>query len=240
MLDATIKGALGMATKIKTNAWYENPCQNHVLARSVDKFEIVRAPKLEVVQDNDIVVGFEAATRITTANGESAIADIKVGDRILTRDNGVQVVRWIGSKTVSGQGYLAPILIREGALGNTRDVRVSPQHRMLLQGWKAEMLFGDSEVLAAANVLINDLKIRAMPCARVTYMQMLFDDHEIVRAEGCWTESYQPDAANMAALDVQARSRLLDLFPELQTQNTYGCARFSIKEKDAKSFFELV
>jgi len=176
--------------------------------------------------DNTNVVCFESNTRISTAFGERAIGDIKVGDRILTRDNGLQTVRWIGSKTVVGKGHLAPILIREGV--------------MLLQGWQAELLFGDFEVLAAAKMLINDRSIRPDPCASVTYVHMLFDDHEIVRAEGCWSESYHPTASNMAALDGNARDELLELFPELQTQVLYDIARLSLKAHEAQAILKLL
>lgn len=190
--------------------------------------------------DNTNVVCFERTTLITTSQGEREIGDIKVGDRILTRDNGMQTVRWIGSKTVAGQGHLAPVLIRAGVLGNVRDLLVSPQHRMLLQGWRAEMLFGDSEVLAAAKMMINDQSIRTAPCKQVTYVHMLFDNHEIVCAEGCWSESYHPSAANMAALDMPARNEVLELFPELANYAIYDSARLSLKAHEAQAFIKLL
>lgn len=189
--------------------------------------------------DTTNVVCFEAGTRIATAQGLCAIRDIKVGDRVLTRDNGMQTVRWIGSKTVPGRGHLAPILIREGTFGNTSDLRVSPQHRMLLQGWRAELLFGETEVLAAAKMLINDQSIRPDPCKAVTYVHMLFDDHEIVRAEDCWSESYHPSVANIAALDDGPRSELLELFPELQAQDLSHSARLSLKAHEALAYAQF-
>lgn len=161
---------------------------------------------------------------------------MQVGDPILTRDNGFQKVRWIGVKTVVGEGHLAPILIREGALGNTRDLRVSPQHKMILKGWQAELLFGEYEVLAAAKILVNDLTIRAVPCAQITYVHVLFDDHEIICAEGCWSESFHPSVENVASLDCVARGEVLELFPELRTNAQFDSARFSLKAHEAASF----
>ena len=64
---------------------------------------------------------------------------LAAGDMVVTMDHGPQPIRWIGSSKRPDR-QLAPILIRKGALGNTRDLRVSPQHRMLLSGWQAEVL----------------------------------------------------------------------------------------------------
>ncbi|MEN8892246.1 Hint domain-containing protein [Planktotalea arctica] len=183
--------------------------------------------------DNTNVVCFAAQTRISTTKGEIAIGQIEVGDAVMTRDNGFQIVRWVGARTVAGQGHLAPILIRKGTLGNTADLRVSPQHRMLLQGWQAELMFGEPEVLAAAKMLINDHSIRAAPCEEVSYVHILFDNHEIVRSEGCWSESYHPTAENVARLEGAARSELLELFPELAMSAPYGSARLSLKAHEA-------
>ena len=87
---------------------------------------------------------------------------------------------------------MAPILIRKGALGNTRDLRVSPQHRMLLSGWQAEVLFGESEVLATAKSLVNDHSILREEGGEVKYFHILFDSHEIVYAEGAHPKASTP------------------------------------------------
>ena len=87
-------------------------------------------------------VCFTRGTLIKTDQGERPIEELAAGDMVLTMDHGYQPIRWIGSSKRAATGDLAPILIRKGALGNDRDLRVSPQHRMLLQGWQAELLFG--------------------------------------------------------------------------------------------------
>jgi len=78
-----------------------------------------------------VVVCFAAGTMIETAEGEVAIESLQVGDLVRTADHDYQPIRWIGSSKVAAMGSVAPILIKAGALGNTRDLRVSPQHRML-------------------------------------------------------------------------------------------------------------
>ncbi len=104
-------------------------------------------------------VCFTSGTQIATVSGDRCIEGLVAGDLVLTMDRGYQPIRWIGSSKRPATGDLAPILIRKGALGNNRDLRVSPQQRMLLQGWQAEMLFGEEEVLVTAKSLVNDHSI---------------------------------------------------------------------------------
>ncbi|MGB5835732.1 MAG: Hint domain-containing protein, partial [Albidovulum sp.] len=179
---------------------------------------------------------FTRGTYITTERGEIAIEDLREGDRVLTMDHGAQPIRWIGSKKVAAIGPLAPIVIPDGALGNIRELRVSPQHRMLICGWQAELLFGEPEVLVAARHLIGKAGVRSATGGEVEYFHMLFDQHEIVFAAGAATESFHPGDEGMNALDPSARDEILELFPELLTGDaaSYGAtARRCLKAHEA-------
>ncbi|MEL7256105.1 MAG: Hint domain-containing protein, partial [Pseudomonadota bacterium] len=97
--------------------------------------------------DNTNVACFVRGTQIATRRGSVAIEDLKEGDEVITMDHGFQKIRWIGSTSVPATGALAPVVIRKGAMGNERDLRVSPQHRMLVRGWHVELMFGQKEAL---------------------------------------------------------------------------------------------
>ena len=60
---------------------------------------------------------------------------------------------------------------------------VSPQHRMLIEGARAEMLFGEPEVLVAATHLTTLPGIEQVPTYGTVYIHPLFDRHEIIRAD---------------------------------------------------------
>lgn len=165
--------------------------------------------------ENTMVVCFAAGTRIATREGELAIEHLLPGDLVLTMDNGYRPIRWIGSTRVRAAGNLAPVLFRAGALANTRDLLVSPQHRMLLAGAHAELAFGEHEVLAAARHLVNGRTILRAEGGEVVYYHMLFDTHEIVFAEGCPSESFHPGRTGLGALDEAARQEIFALFPQL-------------------------
>ena len=178
---------------------------------------------------------FALGTWITTPNGQVPIEELAAGDMVVTMDHGPQPIRWIGSSKRRATGNMAPILIRKGPLGNTRDLRVSPQHRMLLSGWQAEVLFGESEVLATAKSLVNDHSILREEGGEVEYFHILFDSHEIVYAEGAPSESFHPGAEGWKALDMPTRNEILELFPQLANGDfdSYGpSARASLKHKE--------
>jgi Ca2+-binding RTX toxin-like protein len=186
--------------------------------------------------ENTGVVCFVAGTRIKTAEGEVAVEDLVPGDRVLTMDHGYQTVRWLGCSRRLAVGRLAPVRIRAGALGNDRDLLVSPQHRVLLRGWQATLMFGEAEVLVAAKALVNDDSIRIEEGGVVAYYHILFDQHEIVFAEGTPCESFHPGQQGFRALDAATRDEILELFPELdQCPDGYGpSARLSLKDYEGR------
>ena len=60
---------------------------------------------------------------------------------------------------------------------------VSPQHRMLIEVARAEMLFGEPEVLVAATHLTTLPGIEQVPTYGTMYIHLLFDRHEIISAD---------------------------------------------------------
>ncbi|MEM7243669.1 MAG: Hint domain-containing protein, partial [Pseudomonadota bacterium] len=147
---------------------------------------------VDIAVDSDAVICFTRGTLIDTDKGAVLVEDLEEGMMVRTRDNGFQRIRWVGSTKRTGKGKMAPIRIAAGTLGNTRDLRVSPQHRMLLEGWQAELLYGEAEVLASAKSLVNDQTIRIEECDEVEYFHILFDTHEVIFAEGAPSESFHP------------------------------------------------
>ena len=187
--------------------------------------------------DTTNVVCFTRGTRILAQGGEIAIEKLEIGDLILTMDHGFKPIRWIGSVKVEGRGRLAPIFIRAGTMKNLRDLRVSPQHRMFISGHDAELLFGEGEVLAAAKHLVNDDTIRVQECAEVEYFHILFDEHEIIFAEGCPSESFHPGQKGWGALAEETRAEIITLFPQFANEafSTFGpSARLSLKSHQAE------
>lgn len=173
-----------------------------------------------VTTSTEIAVGdfgpvcFTPGTMIETVIGPRKIESLRVGDQIVTMDNGLQPILWIGRQSVCATGRFAPIRFCKGAIGNIEDLDVSPEHRILVTGWRAELLFGVDEVLVAAKHLVNGDTIYVRKSAQVEYIHLLFAAHEIILSEGVETESYLPGHA-MSRADGEVQAEVLALFPEI-------------------------
>lgn len=188
---------------------------------------------------------FTPGTLIATPQGARPVEDLRAGDKVVTRDNGIQEIRWVGSKIMAGGGSeamrrLQPVLIRAGALGNglpERDMLVSPSHRVLVSCRRTELYFEESEVLAAAKHLVGRPGIERAAPASVTYLHFMCDHHEVVLSNGAWTESFQPGDWSLKGIDAAQRAEIFGLFPELRTRDGlegYQSARRSLKKHEAR------
>ncbi|WP_424942946.1 Hint domain-containing protein [Aliiroseovarius crassostreae] len=183
-----------------------------------------------------IIICFARNTRIDTPFGPRPVQDLQPGDLVITRDHGLQPVRWIGARSVVGKGRFAPIRICKGAIGNSRALLVSPQHRMLYGGGDANLMFGQDEVLIPAKHLVDARRIYREVRPEVTYYHLLFDRHEIIFAEGVPSESFHPAEPVLDGLINETREELFALFPELRSApSRYGpTARRVLKEFEAR------
>ncbi|MFK7835565.1 MAG: Hint domain-containing protein [Sulfitobacter sp.] len=192
----------------------------------------------------EVIICFTPGTRIATKRGEKPVQQLKVDDLVITRDNGPQPLRWVGRRNLNRQELTQmhqhfPILIKAGALGNgipERDMMVSPNHRMLVTSEIAEMMFGESEVLVAAKHLVSLDGVEAAPVSKVSYIHLLFDRHEVVLADGAWSESFLPGQQAMSGIKKDQRQEILDLFPELVDMRgirNYEAARRLLKAHEA-------
>jgi hypothetical protein len=146
-------------------------------------------------------VSFTRGTHITLASGEQVpIERLRVGDRVLTRDDGPQPIRWIGQNTIRAVGAFAPVMIRQGALHNENDLVLSPDHRIFIYQRQDHLGAGRAEVLVKVRHLVNGTSVIQLDGGFVEYFQLLFDDHQIIYAEGIAAESLLIDPRTRAAL----------------------------------------
>ena len=179
----------------------------------------------DLTYDNTMVACFTLDTLIETVLGPTPVQDLVPGDLVLTSDNGMQPVRWVGRRTVSTAELqtnpsLRPVRIAAGALGNgtpTADLIVSPQHRILIRSIIAQKMFDAQEVLVAAKHLTEVEGIDILEDVdSVTYVHFMFDTHQVVFSNGAETESLYAGDQALSALTTAAREEIYALFPDLK------------------------
>lgn len=171
---------------------------------------------------------FTRGTKIETSRGLRSIETLSVGDLVETLSNGFQPIRWIGSAKLPQAALqtnpkLMPVRVVAGALGQglpTRDLLVSRQHRLMVSSRVAERMFDTTDVLVPAH------KMTALPgiyvdegVTELEYFHLLFDDHQVILAEGAPTESLYTGPEAMKSVPTEARDEIFTLFPMLKTMD---------------------
>jgi len=168
-------------------------------------------------------VSFARGTRITLASGAQVpIEDLAVGDRVLTRDDGIQPIRWIGQTTVRAVGEYAPIVISAGTLNNAHDLVLSPEHRLFIYQRNDAIGAGRAEVLVRARHLVNGSSVTRRNGGFVDYFQLLFDAHHIIYAEGIAAETLLLCARTRPALPDELSRRMASALAGHETRPHLG------------------
>ncbi|MEE2944108.1 MAG: Hint domain-containing protein [Pseudomonadota bacterium] len=166
-----------------------------------------------------------SGTLVQTDHGLKAVEDLEAG-AILFGPEGQRLTLRMVLKTsfcareLGENSKLLPVRIVAGALGNglpKRDLLVSRQHRMLLNAPMVKRMFGHAEVLVPAIRLTDLPGIYVDHSVKsVTYYHLVFDQHEIIYAEGAATESLYTGPEALRSVPDDALSELLLMFPDLK------------------------
>lgn len=167
---------------------------------------------------------FLKGTLILTPNGERRVEDLVSGDLISTQGNGPQPIAWMCRNKVSAKDMKANpnalhIRFARGSLAYNiphRDLILVPNHRLLIDDWRASYLFEESKVLATAVSLQNGKTVRAIKPRKgpVEYYHLVFESHEIITANGALGESLLLSRKFISSLSVKARVELRKIFTD--------------------------
>lgn len=209
----------------------------------------------ELIYHDSTIVGsvicMAAGTEILTADGYVEIENLHVGDLIVTVDDGLQPIQWIGCRHLSQedlQNYpnLLPITIRSGALGDgqpCQDLVVSPQHRVYIKSTVAERVFGSREVLIAAKHLLEVDGVEVSGGVNgVDYWHFLFDKHQLIISNGAATESLFTGPEALKSVSPEALEEIFQIFPELKHADApiSQPVRFIAPGRKARKFAERI
>lgn len=166
--------------------------------------------------DNTGVVCFGKGTAIRTPRGDVLVEDLRVGDLVTTMDNGPQKIRWINTRSYDPEqmqkgSHLHPVLIKRGTFGAERDLLVSQQHGVLV-GQSGDS-FARAKHLADAAKGVRIAKGKKS----VTYVHLMFDDHQVIFAENVPSESFYPGPMALTQMSKPHRAAFSKVLPALGT-----------------------
>lgn len=171
----------------------------------------------------ETVICFATGTRIATPQGPRRVETLRAGDLVLTRDDGPQPLDWVGARRGRVGIDMAPIIFQPGTIGNDDLLCVSPNHRMLMRGWRAQLMFGEEEILVPAKALIDGDGVRQGAPGVIGYFHLLTPTHQIVFAEGAEVETFLPGAEGLDGIGAADRERLFAVHSGLRADlTTYG------------------
>ena len=183
--------------------------------------------------DANLTMCFLSGTRIAVPSGETPVERIRVGDSVVT-GNGPQLVSWISSSRKDSANF-APVVftpaalaspalsLAEGASLPERPLKVSQQHCMVVTDDRARAFIGTDTFLLAAKHLINgDTIYLDHSAGDVEYFHLMFEQHQIVLAEGAWSESFYPGPEALKNLTAAQKQEIYEAAPDLMDDPTHG------------------
>lgn len=135
------------------------------------------------------VHGVMAGTKVASNLGMKAVEEVKVGDKVLTLDHGMQIVTEVRShafwvNTRSTRLALLPVHVPVGALGNRAPLTLRADQGVEVESDALADVFGQSSFIIPARALIGQRGIRhEAPDGRVEMITLCFAQDEVIYAE---------------------------------------------------------
>lgn len=127
--------------------------------------------------------GLSAGTRVRTLDGVIPVEFLSPGDRIVTREAGLQVLRGV---RVTRHEATAQVTIRASSLGHARprrDLVVAPGQLILVCDWRAPALWGLARALVPALRLTDGQHVTEEAPRDYRAFELIFDAPHVVYAE---------------------------------------------------------
>lgn len=186
------------------------------------------------------VTGLCPGANIRTPCGPRRVEFFRKGDLVVTRDNGLQPIKMIWTRTVTAAEMaadpsLAPVVLKPRAVGPMmpqRDLAVGGAHRLLIPGWRLEDEEDTINCLVPARDLagLNDATYIDRAPEQVTYYNLVFDSPQVFAANGLPVESFSPSEEAMKAVPKHVGEMLRRAFPDLAPKD-YPAPRYKLRER---------
>lgn len=127
--------------------------------------------------------GLLGGCNVLTMHGYVPIADLSIGDRIITR-NGLRVLRELSVTTHTFRA----ISVGKGTLGYSRpttQMLMAPDQEVMVRDWRAEVLFGRDAVIIPIERMVDGKYIaEEEELKEHNVFDLRFDSEEVFYADG--------------------------------------------------------
>lgn len=188
-------------------------------------------------------IGLHGSANVRTPCGPRHVSNLRTGDLVVTRDNGLQPVRMVFGRTVSqaemaADPSLAPIRLKPRCIGPMmpqRDLLIAGDHRILIPGYR----LADQPDTGSALILARDIAGTSdgayvdRSFDEVVYYNLVFDAQQVFSANGLPVESFHVSDRSIATLDRKVRGDLEQVFPDLRsTADHYPTLRYPVTSRE--------
>ncbi len=180
--------------------------------------------------DTSLALGLGPATNVRTPCGPRRVENLRPGDLIVTRRDGLQPLRMIWKRTIAASEIaadpsLAPVAMKPRAVGPMMpqtELRLAGSHRLLVPGYRLEGLEDTDACLVRARALVNTTDDVWVDRTNrdVTYFNLVFDSHQVFAANGLPVESFLPSPTSVCSLEDAVREELERALPDLGADGT--------------------
>lgn len=136
-----------------------------------------------VAADADQPVGILRGARIITTNGLRCVQDMRVGDLVISRDNGVIPVDRIEQRSL----IASAIYVIAGSIGHrnqTRDTVLPSEQPVLVRDWRARAFTRQPEAVMQAQELVDGEYVRNIGLQPMTVFRLYCAAPQVLYADG--------------------------------------------------------
>jgi hypothetical protein len=129
------------------------------------------------------VAGLPCGTVVLTLDGEMPVDHLVPGDRVISRNSGMAVLRDI--QVVEVRTPMVRILA--GSLGHTRpdrDMMVGPETLVHIRDWRAQALYGAASAMVPAARLVDGEFVAETEEVTARLYTLTFDRPQVIYADG--------------------------------------------------------
>lgn len=122
-------------------------------------------------------------TVVLTLDGALPVEYLSAGDRVITRDSGMAVLRRVNMRSRATHS----VQFQAGSLGHDRpdsDTILPASQQVLIRDWRAEALFGAKHALVPALRLVDGEFVRDLGSQKLDFFELIFDAPHIIYADG--------------------------------------------------------